>query len=495
MKRGGIPWLVSSALLLGATAAIAQPLPCASVSAEVREYVRNRGACSDAVAAPRPKSSRQSKSSASSSPTSAQQNGLVPDVIGSSFKEAARTLAKFKVERIETASAAPAGEVLAQEPAPAAPSRPGSTVILQVSDGSLAVATNKNPVMAPATAPAASSAPAPAAAAAPSSAQATASTAVPLPPQESIDTSGVRGQFPTAFSASAALIFGAGILLGLMSGALLMRQRLLRGQPAVGEIAPTQPLPQRQLPVDQRPVESDACGLSETDASSESQFAARLVPAATTIVLAPLPDADGISIEHSSDYHACEQVRLHAPIEVNGGDVARALLEQSKEESAVARVLERLRGASAEHAADELNRALDIDILDVLAQGWVQVPAMDRAVQMSALTRTPPELVGVERHNIASTSHLMLDTRVAGSSLPPLELELEIVVDVQSATLAARNGRIDLVALGEATVLARIKYKSVLVKEHATEISGTPRDPSEALPSESQRLASVDFPV
>jgi hypothetical protein len=85
-------------------------------------------------------------------PTSAQQNGLVPDVIGRSFKEAARTLAKFKVERIETASAAPAGEVLAQEPAPAALSRPGSTVILQVSDGSLAVATNKNPVMAPATA-------------------------------------------------------------------------------------------------------------------------------------------------------------------------------------------------------------------------------------------------------------------------------------------------------------------------------------------------------
>ena len=493
MKRGRIPWLVSSALLLGASAAIAQPLPCASVSAEVREYVRNRGACSDAVAAPRPRSSKQSKSSASDA-TSAQKNGLVPDVIGRSFKDAARALAKFKVERIETASAAPAGEVLAQQPAPAAPSRLGSTVILQVSDGSLAVATSTNPVAAPASAAAASSAPTPVTAAAPSSAPAPASTAVPLP-QEPIDPPGARGQFPTALSASAALIFGAGILLGLMSGALLMRQRLLRAQPAVGEIAPAPPLPQRQLSVDQRPAESDARGLSETDASPETQFAARLVPAVTTIVLAPLPDADGISIEHSSDYHACEQVRLHAPIEVNGNDVAKALLEQSKEESAVARVFERLRGASAEHAADELNRALDIDILDVLAQGWVQVPAMDRAVQMSALTRTPPELVGVERHNIASTSHIVLDTRVAGSSLPPLELELEIVVDVQSATLAARNGRIDLVALGEATVLARIKYKSMLVKEHATEISGTSRDPSEALPPESQRLASVDFPV
>ena len=89
----------------------------------------------------------------------------------------------------------------------------------------------------------------------------------------------------------------------------------------------------------------------------------------------------------------------------------------------------------------------------------------------------------------------MLDTRVAGSSLPPLELALEIVVDVQSATLAARDGRIDLVALGEATVLARLKYKSVLVKEHATEISGTPRDPSEPRPPAPERPASVDFPI
>jgi hypothetical protein len=222
---------------------------------------------------------------------------LVPHVIGRSFTDAARALAKFKVERIETASAAPAGEVLAQEPAPAALGRPGSTVILQVSDGSLAGAASTNPVTAPATAAAASSAPAPTTSLAP------ASTAVPLPPQEPIDPPGTRGQFPTAFSAIAALIFGAGFSLGLLSGALLMRRRLLRGQLAVGENAPPPTLPQPQRPVDQRPAESDACDLSETGASSEIRFAARLVPAATTIVLAPLPDAEGISIEYSSDYH------------------------------------------------------------------------------------------------------------------------------------------------------------------------------------------------
>ncbi len=190
-----------------------------------------------------------------------------------------------------------------------------------------------------------------------------------------------------------------------------------------------------------------------------------------------------------------EQISLHAPIEVSGDDVERALFEQSKDEFAVARIFERLRGAAAERAADELNRALEVDILDVLAQGWVQVPAMHRAVQLTALTRGPPVRVNVERHNIASASHVVLDTRVAGSSLPPLELALEIVVDVQSATLAARDGRIDLVALGDATVLARLKYKSVLVKEHATRISGTARDLSEPRPPASDRPASVDFPI
>jgi hypothetical protein len=361
--------------------------------------------------------------------------------------------------------------VLAQEPAPAAPGRQGSTVTLQVSDGSLAKVASANPVTAP----------------------------IPLPPQEPIDPPGARGQFPVAFSASAVLIFSAGASLGLLSGALWMRRRLLRGQLAVGERTPPPTLTHRQPPVDQqlvdqRPAESEDRGLPATDASPEIRFAAWLVPVATTIELTPRPGAAGI---HSSIRATTrvEQVRLHTPIEVNGAAVETALFEQSKDECAVARVFELLRGAPAERAADELNRALDVDMLDVLAQGWVQVPAMHGAVQLSALTRGPPLLVKVEWHTIASTSHLLLDTCVAGSSLPPLELALEILVDVQSATLAAREGRIDLVALSEATVLARLKYKSVLLKEHAAEISGTPRDPSAPRPPAPERPASVDFPI
>jgi len=188
-------------------------------------------------------------------------------------------------------------------------------------------------------------------------------------------------------------------------------------------------------------------------------------------------------------------VRLRAPIEVTGDDVEMALFVQSLDEPAAARVLDRLRGAAAERAAEELNHALDIDIFEMLTQAWARVPAVNTAVRLSALVQGPPALVNLDRHNIASTSRLVLDSSVAQRALPPLTLTLEVVADVQSATLAASEGRIEVVALGEASVIARLKYKGVLVKEHATGVSGAPRDPFKRGPSAPDRQASVDIRI
>jgi len=189
------------------------------------------------------------------------------------------------------------------------------------------------------------------------------------------------------------------------------------------------------------------------------------------------------------------QVRLHTPIEVTGADLERALAEQCKDEPAVARVFERLRGTAAERAAEELNRALDVDVFDLLARAWIQLPAVHRAVQFSALTREPSTLVNVDGHRIASTSRVVLDTSVAANALPPLELTLEIVADVHDVTIAARDGRIDLIALGQTSVLARLEYRSMLVAERSTGISGVSHDPFTPRSSASDRPASVDFPI
>lgn len=189
------------------------------------------------------------------------------------------------------------------------------------------------------------------------------------------------------------------------------------------------------------------------------------------------------------------QIRLLTPIEVTGADLERALLEQCRSEPAVAHVFERLRGATAERAAEELNRALDVDIFDLLARGWIQLPAVHRAVQLSALTRAPSTLVNVERHRIASTSRVVLDTSVAANALPPLELTLAIVADVREATVTALDGGIDLVALGDTSVLARLDYGGLLVKEHATRVADVPHDPFTPRAPASDRPASVDFPI
>jgi hypothetical protein len=338
--RAKISWLLSATLLLGATAATAQSFPCASVAPEVRERVREAGACHDATpgdAAPKDaapassavtvrlsdgtvvrvpreissntrdgrkraavnetaapaRASTQSEPDASGDPAPALQKLKVPDVIGRSYADAGRALAEFKVDRIETAGAAPSGEVLAQEPAPATPMLPGSTVSLQVSDGSLASAAGTTSVTAPAAAAAASSTPAAATDSAPASAAAPVPASKPTVPPEP------RGRFPIAFSANAALILGAGVLLGLLLGALLMRQRLPRREPAA-EVNAAPPTPSQR----QQSVETGAGGVSETGAAPEIRFAARRDPGETTIALAPLPDGAEAAIEHSNDHHA-----------------------------------------------------------------------------------------------------------------------------------------------------------------------------------------------
>ena len=298
--RAKIALLLSVSLLTGAIAATAQPLPCTSVAPEVRERVREAGACRDATpedVAPKgaspapssavtmklsdgtvvrvpseisstindgrkraatnetakpkgaPRASAQSKPDASAAP--ALQKLKVPDVIGRSYVGAGNALAEFKVDRIETASAAPAGEVLAQEPAPATLVLPGSTISLRVSDGSLARAADTTPITAPATAPAPSSAPAPARRAA-APAPATATAAAPASEPTVPPAPGAR--FPIALSANAALILGAGVLLGLLLGALLMRQWLLRRKRLADEDDAPPTFYQRQQPVDTAPA-------------------------------------------------------------------------------------------------------------------------------------------------------------------------------------------------------------------------------------------------
>ena len=188
-------------------------------------------------------------------------------------------------------------------------------------------------------------------------------------------------------------------------------------------------------------------------------------------------------------------IKLRTRITVSSEDVKRALFEQAREEPEVARTHQQLREPSAQHAADELNRALDIDAFEMLARGWASVTSVRNAVQLSAMMPAPPAIVRLEQHNMTSTSTLVLESHAAGRALPPLRLTLQLIIGVQSATLAVRDGRFELVALEKASTIARLSYKKFLVKEHTTGIEGAARDPFRHQRTVADQKADVDIPI
>ncbi len=136
------------------------------------------------------------------SPASVIETFELPNVIGRSSAEAGAALAEFKVERVEViANAAPSGQVLAQDPAPGTLLAAGSSIGLQVSDGSIASASTATPAQAPLVTPAPA-------------------------PERSIAPMPTRPPF--TFPSTAVLLLIAGVLLGLGLGAQMMRRWLAK---------------------------------------------------------------------------------------------------------------------------------------------------------------------------------------------------------------------------------------------------------------------------
>jgi beta-lactam-binding protein with PASTA domain len=209
----------------------------------------------------------------------------IPNVVGRSGADASRLLADFKVDRIKVvANAAPSGQVLAQDPAPGTAVAPGSTIGLQMSDGSLA-----NPA---ATTPAVSSARSPA-------------TPPVQTPTDASTPSVQSRQFAITSISNGVLILIGVVLTGLVLGALLMRRRALGAAPAIEAVTaePTGTAPVVVAPVEIVPAD---VALPETDRGGvplpEIRVAARLDAGETKIEFTALK-ADETMLEHSSELH------------------------------------------------------------------------------------------------------------------------------------------------------------------------------------------------
>lgn len=228
-------------------------------------------------------------------PTPAIEIFELPNVIGRSSADAGTALAEFKVERIEVvANAAPSGQVLAQDPAPGTLVRAGSSIGLQVSDGSLASVNTATAAQAPRVTPAPTR------------------SAAPAPTRP-----------PLTFPSTAVLLLIAGVLLGLGLGAQLMRRWLAKRHRADAEVVvPTSVAPavdavtphETTFEKPTRPVVSPgpaavappmAVPLMTVPAviAAAITFAARLDEGETAVEFAAPPDADEMALEYSRDLH------------------------------------------------------------------------------------------------------------------------------------------------------------------------------------------------
>ncbi len=188
----------------------------------------------------------------------------LPDVVDRSFDDANAALSAFSVFRRAIPGAAPAGQVMAQNPAAGSVVLPGSTVELQVSDGSLANAAVS--AVAPTT---------PAVAAAP------------------IQQSSFGDLRATAVAV------GASLLLGIAIGALSMRQWLLRRTAPLDAGA--------RLPLDAAAAGTSSGGTSSGKMVSEpmppARFFARLDAGDVAVHFASVTDEPEPAEEYAGNRH------------------------------------------------------------------------------------------------------------------------------------------------------------------------------------------------
>jgi hypothetical protein len=161
-----------------------------------------------------------------------------------------------------------------------------------------------------------------------------------------------------------------------------------------------------------------------------------------------------------------EGLRLAQLIAIAPADVERALAEQAKDETAVALVQKQLAGYPASLGAEELNRALDVDLLTLLAPAWGKLEAVRDAARRAspASERT---VVTLGPHELTSVQHPVLTLTMAQVPLPELRLTVELLARFKSVALGIAGAVIRGASPGESSVSARLLYNGVQLKEAA----------------------------
>ena len=108
-------------------------------------------------------------------------------------------------------------------------------------------------------------------------------------------------------------------------------------------------------------------------------------------------------------------------------------------------------------AADELDRLLDCDLFEVLAQAWGKARLLREAAAQSGHRA---QVIHLGKHDFTWMLHPVLTVDFGLPTPIELHFTLELTASFQSAAVTIRRGRIVAVGAGAASVLATLKYGS-----------------------------------
>lgn len=109
-------------------------------------------------------------------------------------------------------------------------------------------------------------------------------------------------------------------------------------------------------------------------------------------------------------------------------------------------------------AAGEVRKALDLDVVEVLAEAWA------KARELREYRHKPPgevHLLHLASHDLSTEVHPVLVVDLGTPPHPELRFALQVTARFEGAVLRIQDGTITGVETGHATATAQLKYRAV----------------------------------
>ncbi len=160
--------------------------------------------------------------------------------------------------------------------------------------------------------------------------------------------------------------------------------------------------------------------------------------------------------------------KLHELFEFSAASVQHGLAEHGRQSEAAAQAAPSFTGFVAEAAAKRLNETLNVDVFEMLAEGWLKFKQVRDCADPGKHGPDDTSVVPLRAVEISSSNTVLLHAHVTAVKLPELRFTLELVAKFAAVDLVIRAARIRALRPGACSALVRLKYGAVKLAEQAT---------------------------